>query len=132
VRTPLEPDGKLGHWFRMDAALLAAAKAQEGSKVTVELTPTKTWPEPDVPADLQKALQNDAQAYKLWQQITPLARWEWIRWSRATGNAETRQRRIEVGISKLKAGERRPCCWNRNLCTEPAVSKGGILLEPLR
>lgn len=30
--------------------------------------------------------------------------------------------------AKLKAGTRRPCCFNRNLCTEPDVSKNGILI----
>ena len=42
---------------------------------------------------------------------------------RATHNPETRSRRIEVALSKIKAGERRPCCFNRNQCTEPEVSK---------
>lgn len=130
--TSLEPDGNWCHWFSPDAGLLKAANAQAGDTVTVEITevlPTKAWPEPDVPADLQKALREHPKAYELWQRITPMARWEWIRWSRSTNSAETRQRRIAVSCSKLEAGERRPCCWNRNLCTDPAVSKNGVLLE---
>lgn len=129
-QTPLEPDGRLGHWFRVEGELLKAAGARVGDTVDVAIESTKAWPEPDVPADWQKALAADAQAHELWQHVTPMARWEWVRWSRATGKAETRAKRIAVGISKLRSGERRPCCWNRNLCTEPAVSKSGILLEP--
>jgi len=129
-QTPLEPDGKWSHWFRVDKALLKAASAAAGDTVTLAIKPIKEWPEPDVPADWKSALAADPTAHNLWKIITPMARWEWIRWIRATNRQETRIRRIEVAISKLKAGERRPCCWNRNLSTEPTVSKNGVLLEP--
>src|SRR5690606_5311759 len=108
-----------------DDGLSKTAGIAAGDTVALEIEPTKDWPEPEVPADWKTALAADKQAQDMWSRITPLARWEWIRWMRATGKQETRQRRIEVGISKLKSGERRPCCWNRNLCTEPSVSKNG-------
>jgi hypothetical protein len=127
---PLEPDGKLSHWFRVDKTMLEAADVAAGDTVTLAVKSIKEWPEPDVPADLKSALAAAPQAHGLWRQITPMARWEWVSWIRATGKSETRQRRVQVACSKLKAGERRPCCWNRNLCTEPYVSKNGVLLEP--
>jgi hypothetical protein len=130
IQTPLEPDGKWSHWFRVNTSLLKAAKATTGDAVTLKITPIKDWPEPDVPADLKKALAANADANALWQRITPMARWEWIRWTRSTNKSETRQRRVEVACSKLTSGERRPCCWNRNLSTEPSVSKNGVLLDP--
>jgi len=130
-KTPLEPDGKWGHWFRVDDHLSKTAGVKVGETAVLEIEPTKDWPEPEVPADWQKALTRDKKANELWAKVTPLARWEWIRWMRATNRDETRARRIQVGMSKLKSGERRPCCWNRNACTEPAVSKGGVLLEPV-
>lgn len=129
-QTPLEPDGTLSHWFRIDKNLSQAAHVSAGDTATVEIIPIKEWPEPDVPADIKKALAAHPKAHALWQSVTTLARWEWIRWIRSTGKSETRARRIEVACSKLEAGERRPCCWNRNLCTEPSVSKNGVLLEP--
>lgn len=129
-QTPLEPDGKGSHWFRADKAMLEAIDAAAGDTVALEIRPIKQWPEPDVPADIKQALAASLEAHALWQRITPMARWEWIRWIRSTGKDETRQRRIEVACSKLEAGKRRPCCWNRNLCTEPSVSKNGILFEP--
>jgi len=129
-QAPLEPDGKWSHWFRVEDSLLKAANVTAGDTVTITIKPIKEWPEPDIPADLQTALAADSQANALWQRITPMARWEWIRWTRATSNSETRYRRIMVACSKLRAGERRPCCWNRNLCTEPAVSKNGVLICP--
>lgn len=130
LQTPLEPDGKGSHWFRIDDKLSKAAVIATGDTVALELEPSKEWPEPDVPADIQKALAADSDAHALWEKVTPLARWEWIRWIRSTGREETRKKRIEVALSKMRRGERRPCCWNRNLSTEPSVSKNGALLEP--
>ena len=126
----LEPDGKGSHWFRVDSGLRKAAGINAGNTVTMAVEPSKEWPEPEVPADLNKALASDQRANALWVKITPMARWDWLRWIRATNNQETRSRRIEVALSKLKAGERRPCCFNRNLYTDPEVSKNGVLIEP--
>ena len=126
----LEPDGKGGHWFRVDPGLREAAGIDDGDAVTLAVAPSKEWPELEVPADLNEALASDPQAKALWVKITPMARWDWMRWIRATNNRETRSHRIEVALSKLKAGERRPCCFNRNSCTEPEVSKNGVLIEP--
>ncbi len=126
----LEPDGRGSHWFRVDGGLQEAASVGTGQPVTMDIEPSKEWPEPEAPVDLSQALASDARANALWVKITPMARWDWLRWIRATNNRETRSRRIEVALSKLKAGERRPCCFNRNLCTEPEVSKNGVLLEP--
>lgn len=126
----LEPDGQGSHWFRVDSGLREAAHIDAGSTVAIAVEPSKAWPEPEVPADLNKALASDPQANALWGKITTMACWDWLRWIRATNNPETRSRCIEVALSKLKAGERRPCCFNRNLCTEPEVSKNGVLIEP--
>jgi hypothetical protein len=129
-KTPLEPDGNFSHWFKPDASLLKKTGLRVGDTAELTITQTKEWPEPTVPKEWREALGGSSKAHDLWQRITPMARWEWIRWSRATNKAETRKHRIEVGISKLEHGTRRPCCWNRNLCTEPEVSKGGVLLTP--
>ena len=129
-QTALEPDGKGSHWFRIDETIQEAAGADLGDTVKLEIEPTKEWPEPNVPEDLKNALADAPQVQKLWMDITPMARWDWIRWIGATKNPETRKKRIETACSKLKAGERRPCCFNRSMCCEPAVSKNGVLLEP--
>jgi hypothetical protein len=126
----LEPDGKGSHWFRVDSGLRKAASVNADEAVTMAVETSKAWLEPEVPADLNKALASDPQANALWTNITPMARWDWLRRIRATQNQETRSRHIEVALSKLKSGERRPCCFNRSLCTEPEVSKNRVLIEP--
>jgi hypothetical protein len=131
----LEPDGRYGpgkkpsHWFAPSKNLLDDAKASAGDTVSVELEPTKEWVEPEVPADVKKALSTSQKAHSLWMDITPLARWDWIRWIRAVKTPETRQKHIEVMLDKLNRGMRRPCCFNRNLCSEPSVSKNWVLLD---
>jgi len=132
----LEPDGKYGaglepsHWFRPDSALLKEAKATAGDTVKVSLEPTKEWIEPEVPDDVKKALSTSAKAQDLWGDITPMARWDWIRWVRAVKTPETRKKHLEVMLDKLNKGMRRPCCFNRNMCSEPYVSKNWSLLNP--
>jgi hypothetical protein len=132
----LEPDGvyapdqRSSHWFRPDEKLLEAASAKAGDTVQVSLEPIKDWIEPEVPEDFKEALAASPEAEALWNDITPLARWDWIRWIRAVKTEETRQKHIEVALDKLNKGMRRPCCFNRNLCSEPTVSRNWRLLEP--
>lgn len=127
--TVIEPDGNFGHWMRVDGRLQKAAGANPGDKATVEVEPTKEWPEPSVPQDLRKALSNGPREVQdLWRAITPMARWEWVRWVNATKNPNTRKRRVEVSISKLSHGKRRPCCFNLASCTDPELSRSGKLV----
>lgn len=135
-KTLLEPDGHYGHgkkpshWFRPDEKLLKEAHATAGDIVSVTIEPTTDWIEPEVPADVKKALSSSPKAEALWQDITPLARWDWIRWVRAVKTQETREKHLDVMLDKLNKGMRRPCCFNRNMCSEPAVSHNWSLLEP--
>lgn len=64
-----------------------------------------------LPADLRAAIVANKKVYALWEDITPLARNEWICWVTSGKKAETRGIRIEKAISKMKGGMRRPCCW---------------------
>lgn len=64
-----------------------------------------------MPSDLQKIISSDQKVLTLWEDITPLARNEWICWITSGKKAETRNIRITKALSKLKSGMRRPCCW---------------------
>ncbi len=132
----LEPDGRYApgqrssHWFSPDKKLLDDTRAAAGDTVQVSLEPTNEWIEPEVPEDLEKALATSPKAEALWKEITPLARWDWIRWIRAVKTPQTRQKHIDVALDKLNKGMRRPCCFNRNMCSELDVSHNWTLLEP--
>jgi len=64
-----------------------------------------------LPDDFKKAILSDKKVLILWQDITPLARNEWICWVTSGAKAETRDIRIKKGLSKMRGGMRRPCCW---------------------
>ncbi|MDP2704254.1 MAG: YdeI/OmpD-associated family protein [bacterium] len=64
-----------------------------------------------LPADLRKNITSVPGARAMWEDITPLARNEWICWVTSGKKAETRNIRIKKTISKLRGGMRRPCCW---------------------
>lgn len=129
-QTVLEPDGYWGHWIKVTKELQDVAGVSAGDTAALELEVTKDWPEPEVPTDLAKALASAPDKVKeKWHDITPMARWEWIRWVNSTGNMDTRDIRIEKTISKLNGKHRRPCCFNLAACTEPYVSKSGRLIE---
>ncbi len=64
-----------------------------------------------MPADVGKAIATRPNAKAVWDDITPLARSEWICWITSGKKAETRGIRIDKALSKLAGGMRRPCCW---------------------
>lgn len=65
----------------------------------------------ELPADLRDALLVAPPALAAWQDITPLARNEFICWVEDAKQALTRERRIRRTREELEEGQRRPCCW---------------------
>jgi hypothetical protein len=128
-QAPLEPDGMGSHWLKVSNTMLKAARVKVGDSVSVALEPMTLWPEPEVPTDLAAALAADPQVRGLWLDITPVARWDWIRWIGSTKNRDTRTIRVEKTLSKLRSGKRAACCFNRSQCTDPSMSRNGVLLE---
>lgn len=127
--TVIEPDGRKGHWLAVDAELQAALSLRDGDRVEVKVEPAAGWPEPELPEDLDAALADAPDIADSWADITPMARWEWVRWVGATKNPDTRERRIEVSVDKLRKGSRRPCCFDLSSCTDPELAKSGKLIE---
>ncbi|MEK7184943.1 MAG: YdeI/OmpD-associated family protein [Patescibacteria group bacterium] len=64
-----------------------------------------------VPEDLQKVINLAKATRATWEDITPLARNEWICWIESAKKPETRSHRIERARTGLIEGKRRPCCW---------------------
>lgn len=127
--TVVEPDGRKGHWLRVEDALQEELGLTEGTGVEFTLTPAKAWPEPEIPGDLGTALEEADDLEDTWASITPMARWEWVRWIGATRNDDTRARRVEASIDKLRSGKRRPCCFDLSSCTDPELARSGKLKD---
>lgn len=108
----LDPDGEGGHWLKLDGALCTAAGVDAGDKVELTIKPVDKEPEPTVPTDLKKALAANAAAKATWDDITPVARRDWIAWITSGKKAETRVKRIDVACDKLACGNRRACCFD--------------------
>lgn len=64
-----------------------------------------------VPTDLRGALTSDSKALAVWEDLTSLARNEWICWVTFVKKEETRKDHVRRVVSELKEGMRRPCCW---------------------
>ena len=75
---------------------------------------TKTLPGGVVhklPKDLKEMILATPKVAALWEDITPLARNEWICWVEEAKQEKTRVGRIQKAKSKMLGGMRRPCCW---------------------
>jgi hypothetical protein len=65
----------------------------------------------DVPEDLFIALNSDKKILNHWNNLTPLARNEWICWVITNKKPETRSNHLKRISIELNEGKRRPCCW---------------------
>lgn len=110
----LEPDGQGSHWLRVGPALLGAAAARAGDTVALDVTPVTQEPEPVVPPDLDAALAANPAARATWDDITPLARRDWIQWVTSGKKAATRVKSLATACDKLASGQRRACCFDRS------------------
>jgi uncharacterized protein YdeI (YjbR/CyaY-like superfamily) len=64
-----------------------------------------------MPSDLKNQLNAHPKARVAWQNLTPLARNEWICWNVTVKQAATRKNHLDRTIKELQEGKRRPCCW---------------------
>ena len=65
----------------------------------------------ELPQDLREELVGSDVALEAWEDITPLARNEFICWVEDAKQEKTRERRIRRTREELEEGMRRPCCW---------------------
>src|SRR5438874_1970328 len=64
-----------------------------------------------VPMDLRRVLMANPKVLAAWEDLTPLARNEWLCWVLWPKKAATRSQHIQRVQSELLEGKRRPCCW---------------------
>jgi Bacteriocin-protection, YdeI or OmpD-Associated/Domain of unknown function (DUF1905) len=110
-RAALEPNVKGSHFLMVNKTMRDAAGADAVDTVTVEITRVGEEPEIRVPMDLRKALAAAPLAQAGWEDITPMARRDWIFSIISAKQPETRRRRIEKACDMLASGKRRLCCF---------------------
>jgi hypothetical protein len=99
--------------------VIASARAncldrRRSSALLISSVTNKSVPGGEVhqlPEDLRTALLANSTALAAWQDITPLARNEFICWVEDAKQEKTRERRIQRTQEELQEGQRRPCCW---------------------
>ena len=69
-------------------------------------------PDPEVPADLEKALMAAPDARRTWDSTTSIARLDWIHWVVSAKQAKTREKRIRDACEMLADGKKRVCCFD--------------------
>ncbi len=102
------------HWLRVSQELQAAAGADVGDLVSLEIRPVDEEPEPEVPTDFQEALSANPEAFEVWNDTTTIARVDWIHWIVSANQARIRDKRISDAIDKLGSGKKRVCCFDQS------------------
>ncbi|MBP7831514.1 MAG: YdeI/OmpD-associated family protein [Candidatus Pacebacteria bacterium] len=64
-----------------------------------------------LPADLKNAILSSPKTLSAWEDISAIARNEWICWVESVKKEETRLHHIKRAKAELAEGKRRPCCW---------------------
>lgn len=77
----------------------------------------------ELPKDFRQAIAGDPAVAAVWDDITPLARNEWICWVTIVKKPETRLDHLRRLQEDLLAGEKRPCCWPGCPHRRPSAAK---------
>ena len=118
----LEPDGQKSHWLKIDEPLLQKAGTHYGEVAQFEIKAVAKEPEPALPSDLTEALQNAPAAKALWDNITTIARIDWIHWIVSAKQTKTRQKRIHDACEMLTSGKKQVCCFDSSGFYSKALS----------
>ncbi len=65
----------------------------------------------EVPDDMKETLTSNPDILEKWNNLTPLARNEWICWTTIVKKDETRKKHLVRMVEDLEKGKKRPCCW---------------------
>lgn len=108
----LEPDGQKSHWLRIDEDVLDTSGVAIGSEARFDISAVGQEPDPQVPEDLARALQNSPASLETWNGTTNIARVDWIHWITSAKQAKTREKRIRDACDMLASGKKRVCCFD--------------------
>lgn len=65
-----------------------------------------------MPSDFRRSLNASSEIKEAWNNITEIAKNEFICWIEDAKQKETREKRIKRACEDLMNGKRRPCCWS--------------------
>lgn len=100
--TTLIPAGGGSYRLYLDSRLRKAARVDAGDIVGVMLELDRESREMPVPSKLRSALRESASDRKIYGELTPGLRREFLRWVSAAKTAETRERRVQRGLQTLR------------------------------
>ena len=83
----------------------------------------------ELPGGFRSALIANPTALDAWEDITPLARNDFICWVEDAEQEMARERRIRRTQEELEEGQRRPCCWRANVGAASAPASNCRIVE---
>jgi hypothetical protein len=92
--------------------MIEAAGTDFGEIAQFEVMSVEVEPEPEVPADLQEALEMSPESRVTWEGTTTIARLDWMHWITSARQAKTRMKRIKDACDMLASGKKRVCCFD--------------------
>lgn len=108
---PEIPKASSAEWGGEKSPLFSFYKDENNNCYALYMSKISSGTAHELPADLQKVLKGSSKALAAWEDITPLARNEWICWTVSVKTLEKRKEHVERVVSELTEGMRRPCCW---------------------
>ena len=97
-----------GYQIVVNADARTAASVEAGDSVRVQVKKDDTVRTTEVPPELAVRLRTDAEAKDAFEALAPSHRREYARWVGEAKLPQTRVRRAEVAMERLKTGVRRP------------------------
>lgn len=112
--TTLQPDGQGGHWLRLESRIINVALLKPHDRIEFRFQAIEIEPEPEIPEDIQIALNSNPDSMETWLKTTAISRRDWIHWITSGKKAETRIKRIDTAMDMLRKGKKRACCFDRS------------------
>lgn len=64
-----------------------------------------------LPVEMRNLINANKHIQNAWNEITPLARNEWICWAQSVKKEETKKQKLIRFAEDILNGKKRPCCW---------------------
>lgn len=111
-----------------DRAQVGTAEAGKGNTTLAMIEKIGTGVVHRVPKDMREVLASNGDVLERWNDLTALARNEWICWVTIVRTSMTREKHLKRLCEDLRGGKRRPCCWPGCPHRRPSARKwfGGI------